>query len=342
MMWAMSASTFPAAPVLAAPRLQAGIDIGGTKIAVSLAQPGAGAAPPAILARLAEPTAKAGPPEALAQQALALLARLCAAHEVAPSGLAGVGVSSCGPFVRRAGAIEVANPNICGGLAGPGGGVASNAWTQVPLQAPLALALGAGVPLRIANDAVAALVAERRWGALVGVADCAYVTWSTGIGVGLCVDGRVLAGRNGNAGHAGHSFVGDVAGHAGLDAPLCGCGNRGDVESLVGGASLAAWLGRDAPALLAAAQQGEAQALAQVRLLCRLLGRLLYNLTATLDLARISLGGAVFLHHQALLLPLLRAELEQHFPVLTAGVELVPAGLGAQVADCAALALLDE
>ena len=336
----MPAMPEPVSPPSSTPRLQAGIDIGGTKVAVCLARPGAGAVPPAILTRLAEPTAKAGAPEALAQQVLALLARLCAGQGVALADLAGVGVSSCGPFVRRAGCIEVANPNICGGLAGLAGGVATNDWTQVPLQAPLELALR-GVRLRIANDAVAALAAERRWGALAGVADCAYVTWSTGIGVGLCVDGRVLAGRNGNAGHAGHSFVGDVAGHAGLDAPLCGCGNRGDVESLVGGASLAAWLGRDAPALLAAAQQGEAQALAQVQLLCRLLGRLLYNLVATLDLARISLGGAVFLHHQALLLPLLRTELAQHFPALTDGVELVAAGLGAQVADYAALALLD-
>ena len=90
-----------------------------------LARPGAGAVPPAILARLAEPTAKAGAPEALAQQVLALLARLCAGQGVALADLAGVGVSSCGPFVRRAGCIEVANPNICGGLAGPAGGVRS-------------------------------------------------------------------------------------------------------------------------------------------------------------------------------------------------------------------------
>jgi glucokinase len=70
------------------------------------------------------------------------------------------------------------------------------------------------------NDAVAALEAERRWGALQGLDHCAYVTWSTGIGVGLCVDGRVLRGKNGNAGHAGHMFVSDDD-----SAALCGCGN---------------------------------------------------------------------------------------------------------------------
>ncbi|AVP58962.1 sugar kinase [Pulveribacter suum] len=315
----------------------AGIDIGGTKVAVCLARPGGAGAAPQILTRVHQPTARTGSEDALARQALALLDEACARQQVARTQLAGVGVSSCGPFAKRSGQIEVANPNICGGLAGAADGRQDNDWVQVPLQAPLARALG-GTPLHIANDAVAALEAERRWGALAGVDDCAYVTWSTGVGVGLCVDGRVLAGRNGNAGHAGHTFVGDVAG----SAPLCGCGNRGDVESLVGGGSLAARLGMEAPPLLAAAQQGDAQALEQVRGLCVLMGRLLYNLVATLDLARISLGGAVFLHHQALLLPLLREQLQRYFPLLTRGAELVPAGLGAQVGDYAALALLQE
>ena len=123
---------------------------------------------------------------------------------------------------------------------------------------------------------------------------------------------------------------------------LCGCGNQGDVESLVAGSALPRRLGREAPALMAAADAGDAAALAEVQALCVLMGRLLYNLVATLDLRRISLGGAVFLHHQALLLPLLRAQLARYFPALTAGVELVPAGLGAQVGDYAALALLQQ
>lgn len=321
------------------PRLHAGIDIGGTKVAVCLARPGVGSAPPRLITRLSEPTVKTGAPDALARQAVRLLDAACAEQALARADLAAVGVASCGPFVRRAGQIELANPNICGGLdrharAAP----LDNDWTQVPLEAPLAQALGERTRLCIANDAVAALVAEQRWGALVGASDCAYVTWSTGVGVGLCVDGRVLAGKNGNAGHAGHSFIGDVAGVA----PLCGCGNRGDAESLVAGGALPTRLGVDAPTLLAAAQQGEPLALAQVQGLCQLMGRLLYNLVASLDLARISLGGAVFLHHQALLLPLLRAEVARHFPVLTDGVELVAAGLGAQVGDYAALALLGE
>jgi glucokinase len=64
-----------------------------------------------------------------------------------------------------------------------------NDWTSAVLEAPLREAF-AGV--RVENDGIAALQAERRWGALQGVDNCAYVTWSTGIGTGLCVDGQVL------------------------------------------------------------------------------------------------------------------------------------------------------
>ncbi|GAC1544714.1 MAG: hypothetical protein NVS2B4_22630 [Ramlibacter sp.] len=72
-----------------------------------------------------------------------------------------------------------------------------------------------------------------------------------------------------------------------------------------------------------------------------MLGRLLYNLIATLDLQRISLGGSVFWHHRALLLPRLAAQVEGRLAPLTEGVALVEAGLGEQVGDHAALALLD-
>ncbi|MFT3811878.1 MAG: ROK family protein [Acidovorax sp.] len=318
------------------PSLSAGVDIGGTKVAVCLAGPSCGDAPPPLLTRLSEPTVKTGAPDALARQVLRLLDAACADYGVARETLAAVGMAACGPFVQAAGMVKLANPNLCGGLAGAPRAL-GNDWTHVPLQAPLVQALG-DTHLRIANDALAALEAERRWGALRGVDDCAYVTWSTGIGTGLCVDGRVLRGKNGNAGHAGHSFVSDLAG----EPPLCGCGNRGDVESLVAGGALLRRLGADAPTLLRAAGAGDGAALAEVRGLCALMGRLLYNLVATLDLQRISLGGAVFLHHQALLLPMLRAELARYFPALTDGVELVSAGLGERVGDYAALALLGE
>ena len=306
--------------------MKACIDIGGTKVAVSL-NDGAGLD---LIARRSEPTAKTGPNDALAVQVLRMVDEACAEAGIAPSAVQSAGVSSCGPFVMVGGRVELAAPNICGGLAGPERGL-PNDWKTALLEAPLARRFA---QLRVENDCVAALEAERRWGALQGVDHCAYVTWSTGIGTGLCVDGHVLRGKNGNAGHAGHMFVSDN------EDALCGCGNVGDLEALVAGNAVARRFGADPATLLQRAQAGDAACAAIVEELCRVLGRGLYNLVATLDLRRISLGGSVFWNNRDYLLPRLRSEVARHFPALTAECELVPAGLENRVGDYAALALV--
>lgn len=303
------------------------IDIGGTKVAASLNAAGG----TVLASRRSEPTAVQGSPDALALQAIRLVDQACADQGIAPDRVQVAGVASCGPFVRGPGGIELAAPNICGGLAGPARGL-PNDWRTAPLEGLLRQRFAR---LRIENDGIAALEAERRWGALTGLDHCAYVTWSTGVGVGLCVDGRPLRGKHGNAGHAGHSFVSDEL------SAVCGCGNLGDVEGLVAGSALPRRFGQDAASLMQAADAGDATARARVRELCRVMGRALYNLVVTLDLQRIALGGSVFLHHQALLLPGLRQELAGRLPALTDGCDLVPAGLGERVGDLAALALLD-
>ena len=310
--------------------MKACIDIGGTKVAVSL-NAGTGLA---LLAKRTEATATIGSNDALARQVLRMVDEACAEAGVAPGALQQAGVSSCGPFVMRAGRIEVASPNICGGIAGPARGL-PNDWITAPLEAPLRERF---TDLRVANDCIAALEAERRWGALQGLDHCAYVTWSTGIGIGLCVDGHVLRGKNGNAGHAGHMFVSDN------NDALCGCGNIGDVEALVSGNAIARRFGRqgyaDAATLLSDAREGDARAVAIVDEVCRVMGRALYNLAVTLDLQAISLGGSVFWHHRDFLLPRLQAQLAGKLGALTDGVTLLPAGLKDRVGDYAALALV--
>ena len=306
--------------------MKACIDIGGSKVAVSLNS----GDDLALLGRRSEPTANTGDHDALALQVIRMVDQACAEIGAAPSSVQRAGVSSCGPFVMREGLIEVAAPNICGGIAGPARGL-PNAWDTAPLEAPLRRRYA---EVRVENDCVAALEAERRWGALQGVEHCAYVTWSTGIGMGLCVDGRVLRGKNGNAGHAGHMFVSDN------EAALCGCGNVGDVEALVAGNAIGRRFGVDAATLLLRARAGDAQALALVDGLCTVMGRALYNLVISLDLQRISLGGSVFWHHRDFLLPRLAGHIRGKLGALTDGCELVPAGLEDRVGDYAALALL--
>ncbi len=304
------------------------VDVGGTKVAVSVVDARG------LHGRLVEPTAKQGASDALGRQVLRMIGDSCRLANVKPGALAALGVASCGPFVLNQGLVELAAPNICGGLAGQARGL-PNDWTSAVLEAPLRAAFA---QLRIENDAIAALVAERRWGALQGLQHCAYVTWSTGIGVGLCVDGQVLRGKNGNAGHAGHMFVSDN------EDALCGCGNVGDLEGLVAGNAIARRFAAqgyaDSAALLIAARAGDTRAVAIADDLCRVMGRALYNLVVTLDLQRISLGGSVFWHHRDYLLPRLQSVIAGKLPALTGGFELLPAGLGERVGEVGSFALV--
>jgi glucokinase len=308
------------------------VDIGGTKVAVSIADEHG------LRGQVTEPTAKTGPNSALAEQIQRMIDQSSARAGVARSDLSAVGVSSCGPFLMRDGQAELAAPNICGGLAGPARGL-PNDWTSSLLEAPLRQAFN---KVRVEIDGIGALEAERRWGALQidgrPMDHCAYVTWSTGIGAGVCVDGHVLRGKNGNAGHAGHMFV-----SSNNDA-LCGCGNIGDVEALVAGNAIprrfAASGYADAAALLIAAKAQRKSAVAIVDDLCEVMGRTLYNLIVTLDLQRISIGGSVYWHHREFLLPKLQAFMTGKLPALTSGCELVSAGLGDKVGDYGALALV--
>lgn len=304
------------------------VDIGGTKVAVSMADHRG------ISGKVSEPTAKEGENDALGLQIIRLIGESCALAGIPLSSVGPVGVSSCGPFVLNEGLVELAAPNICGGLAGKARGL-PNDWMSALLEAPLRAAFK---NVRVENDGVGALEAERRWGALQGLRNCAYVTWSTGIGMGLCVDGHILRGKNGNAGHLGHTFVVED------NDALCGCGLLGDVEALVAGNAIprrfAAKGYADASALFAAARAGDAQAVDIIDALCKVMGRALFNATAMLDLQRISLGGSVFWHNQDYLLPRLQAFMQGKLPALTNGLEIVPAGLGERVGDFAALALV--
>ncbi|MBX9818729.1 MAG: ROK family protein [Burkholderiaceae bacterium] len=304
------------------------VDIGGTKVAVNMADA------QGVRGKVSEPTAKVGNNDALAQQIIRMIGESCALAGIAVADISAVGVATCGPFVIHQGMVELAGPNICGGLAGKARGL-PNDWATALLEAPLKAVFP---NVRVENDGVGALEAERRWGALQGLDNCAYVTWSTGIGMGLCVDGHILRGKNGNAGHAGHTFV------ISNDDALCGCGLVGDVEGLVAGNAIPRRFGKDgftdAATLFIAARAGDAGAVAIVDGLCEVMGRALFNMVATLDLQRISVGGSVFWHNRDYLLPKLQAYLQGKLPALTQGVEIVPAGLGEQVGDYAALALV--
>lgn len=303
-------------------RYIAGVDIGGTKVAVTVANFDG------PLARIAEPTVRTGTVRALGEQVLAMLERACAQAGVKPEEIKDVGVGSAGPFVKMDGMIAVSAPNICGGLSARSD--LGNDWTEVPLEQVLRERYDRVV---IANDCVAALAAERAFGAVQDEPDCAYVTWSTGIGFGFCVDGRMLFGKRGNAGHAGHMVM-----DAEADV-VCGCGNRGDLEALVSGRNLDYVSSMTTPELFDAARRGEPQARQAVEQAAQWFGRALYNLVAALDIRTFAIGGAIWTHHGDWLLPLVQKEIESRFKALTDDVTIVPAALGSLAADVGALTL---
>lgn len=211
------------------------------------------------------------------------------------------------------------------------------------LAAAASLATVVGLPAVVDNDATCAMLAEWRFGAARACDDVVLVTLGTGIGTGLVVAGRLVRGRHGFAGEAGHMVV-DPGG------PPCPCGRRGCWERYASGEHLG-HLGRlavrrgEAPAVAALAGgdpeavRGEhvtaAAAAGDVvarRLVADLAGWLalgLANLVALLDCRRIVIGGGLVLAGADLLGPL---ETALHRPeVLGRGrppVEVVGAELG--------------
>jgi len=87
------------------------------------------------------------------------------------------------------------------------------------------------LPVYADNDARTALVAEVLWGAARGKRNVALLTLGTGIGGAVLVDGAILRGASGAAGHLGHMTLD-------LNGGLCICGNRGCLEQLAGQARL--------------------------------------------------------------------------------------------------------
>jgi len=301
----------------------AALDIGGSKMAATIANENG------PLARVVQATVKTGAADAIGQQALRLIAAACAEAKVKPDSISRVGVSSCGPFAHEQHALGLVSPNLCGGLTGSDD--LPNDWVFIPLEFILRSQFADVV---IDNDCVAALTAERCFGAAQEEPNSVYVTWSTGIGFGLCVDGHILRGKHGNAGHAGHMVLDETS-----DA-VCGCGNRGDLEALVSGRNLQRRYGRTTAEIFAAAVSGDTISMGIVQEAARWLGRGLYNLAAALDTRCFLMGGSVWRHHAALLAPLLESEMQSQFPALTEGVQITGAALDELVADIGAFALV--
>jgi glucokinase len=157
-------------------------------------------------------------------------------------------------------------------------------WRNVPLAAMLSRATGAAVHL--ANDADMAGLGEFHRGAGRGTRNMVYITWSTGVGGGLIVDGELRRGGHGTAGEVGHMIIDP-------NGPLDSCGQRGCLEAFCGGANLARETGHSAAELFAAAAHGDHEARMVVERAARYMGMALISLTNAIDPEMFVMGGGV-------------------------------------------------
>ncbi|HEY1652147.1 MAG TPA: ROK family protein [Acidimicrobiales bacterium] len=122
----------------------------------------------------------------------------------------------------------------CGGPMSLGGDEVSplniESWRGFPLRARLAELTG--LPTFVDNDAKALALGEGWVGGAAGLADYVAMVVSTGVGGGIVLDGRLLGGRLGNAGHIGHVIVEP-------DGRACPCGGRGCLEAEASGRAIA-------------------------------------------------------------------------------------------------------
>jgi glucokinase len=311
----------------------AGVDIGGTKCAVCLGT--SSTAGIEVIGKQRFPT-PSSPSVALAQ-INATLAQLLDDHDAAT--VAAIGVSCGGPLDSRAGLI-LSPPNLPG-------------WDRVDVITPLRETFAA--PAGLQNDANACALAEWQWGAGRGYHNIVFLTFGTGMGAGLILDGRLYSGTNDLAGEVGHirlEHEGPVGyGKAGSFEGYCSGGGiarlaRSLAEAALnnGHAPSFCQTAAELPTITAervaqAAHQGDALALNVFEIVGRQLGRGLAVLIDLLNPQRIVIGS-IYGRQQALLEPRVRASVvEEALPQALAVCEIVPAGLGERVGDLASLAV---
>lgn len=153
-------------------------------------------------------------------------------------------------------------------------------------------------PVRVANDANCFALSEAVDGAAAGASSVFGVILGTGVGGGIVLDRRPLAGASRIAGEWGHNPL-PVRTDDELPGPPCYCGRRGCVETFLSGPGMGADHERvtgarmDAPAIVRAAGEGEPEAEATLERYVERLGRALAVVVNIVDPEVVVLGGGV-------------------------------------------------
>lgn len=295
------------------------IDIGGTKMALALVDPEG-----RLLAEQVCPTLAVSDPEEVFAPCAAAIREILGDH----TGPLRVGIGSAGPVDAPRG--EVSPVNIA-------------AWQEYPVaarvHAVVAEVTGVDPTVLLAGDGHCIALGEHWRGAGRDVDSMVGMVVSTGVGGGAVLDGRLFAGRTGNAVHVGHTSVNAFG-------EQCVCGCHGCVEMYARGPAMVAaarqqgWVGADAKDLTRDARDGNPIAVAAIDQGMRALAAGIAATATQLDVTTFVIGGGVAKAGAVIFDPL-RAHLPD-FAVLpyVVDLEIRPAELdNAGLIGAAALAL---
>lgn len=250
-----------------------------------------------------------------------------------------IGISCGGPLDSRKGII-MSPPNLPG-------------WNHIPIKELFEKRYN--IPTGIQNDANACALAEWQYGAGRGYSNVIFLTFGTGMGAGLILNGQLYTGTNDMAGEVGHirlcelgpvgygkagSFEGFCSGggiaqfartkvleriQSGLDVSFCKTLNELDTV--------------DAKTVAEAAQQGDALAIDIYKDCGTYLGKALSILIDVLN-PEVIILGSIYNRVQPLLEPTMRLEIEKESLRYSRSVcRVVPSGLGDRIGDVAALSV---
>ena len=300
-----------------------GIDIGGTKTSVSL-----GSSSGKIIIRTVIPTEGA-------QTTFAQVKRIIRSYLRRYDKAKGIGISCAGPLDLNKG-ILINPPNM-------------PSWRNLPLKKIFSHSFG--LPVAIDNDANAAALAERIFGAGKNVKHLFYYTVSTGIGGGLIIDGKIYHGASFDAGEIGHTVILP-------NGPKCGCGKRGCLEALSSGTAIARIAREkatknslilklaqskkniDATLVARAALKGDRLARSIYQQAAFYLGLSVTNIIQIINPEMIVIGGGVSKAGKLLFQPLIKTVRKFAWPRPYRSCKIVPAKLKDAVGDLGAISLI--
>ena len=253
--------------------------------------------------------------------------------------LCSIGISCGGPLDAQEGLI-LSPPNL-------------PKWERADIFTPLKRAFG--VPVMIQNDADACALAEWRMGAGKGCQNMIFLTFGTGMGAGLILNGRLYSGTNNLAGEVGHIRLAEEGpvgyGKGGSFEGFCSGGGIADLGRKRAGEALDAGKpplfcpGREdlprisAKSIAEAMEQGGALAAEIFDTVGEYLGRGISLLVDILNPERIIIGSIYARQRKTLEKRMLEVVEAEALKVSARVCRILPASLGEQIGDYAAVSV---